>query len=170
MTDSQIVVRIISIDCIESLLKLYQLFTDTIIFDQSAKLFEQLLVFKQKLTKPDNNVMLGVVNDLAKFLCKLIPSGKQLMKFIKKLIEGLLDVQDNCSSATCIFLNFCVKLRAAELKDDVETIITQCYHKLGLIQNPQAKLGTLRTIRVLFQNHLVTSLNVILSFPIPCNK
>ena len=87
MTDSQIVVRIISIDCIESLLKLYQIFTDTILFDQSARLFEQLLVFKQKLTKPDNNVMLSVVNDLAKYLCKLIPSGRQLTEFIKNLID-----------------------------------------------------------------------------------
>ncbi len=41
------------------------------------------------------------------------------MTFIEKLIEGLLDVQTNCSSASCIFLNYCVKLRVIELRDNV---------------------------------------------------
>jgi len=52
----------------------------------------------------------------------------------------------------------------------VEGLMTHLYTKLGLIQNPQAKLGTLRTIRVLFQQHLVESFNVLLTFPIPCTK
>ena len=106
----------------------------------------------------------------SKLLCKLVPSGSQLIEFIEKLIDSLLDVQAHCSSATCIFLNYCMKLRVNEMKENVESLITHLYTKLGLIQNPQAKLGTLRTIRVIFQQHLVESLNVILTFPIPCDK
>lgn len=52
----------------------------------------------------------------------------------------------------------------------VENLIRHLYTKLSLIQNPQAKLGTLRTIRVVFQQHLTEALNVFLTFPIPCNK
>ena len=52
----------------------------------------------------------------------------------------------------------------------MEGLITQLYSKLSSILNPQAKMGTLRTIRIIFQQHLVDSLNVFLTFPIPCNK
>jgi hypothetical protein len=100
----------------------------------------------------------------------MVPSNEQLNVFLEKLIEGLLDVQSHCSSASCIFLNYSIKLRGHELKVQVESIIKNLYTKLSLIQNPQAKLGTLRSIRVLFQQHLIESLNVFLSFPIPCNK
>ena len=103
-------------------------------------------------------------------LCKQVPQGSQLLVFIEKLIDGLLDVQSHCSSASCIFLNYCVKLRAAELKSQVDNLLRHLYAKLSLIQNQQAKLGTLRTIRVLFHQHLVDALNVFLTFPIPCNK
>ena len=119
MTDPQIPVRLLTIDCIENLLKLYQIFTETVVFDQSGRQFEQLVVFKQKLTKSDANVLLGAVSDMTKLLCKLVPAGGQLMEFIEKLIDGLLDVNSHCSSASCIFLNFCVKLRAVELKENV---------------------------------------------------
>lgn len=64
--DPVIPIRLITIDCIENLLKLYQIFTGTVIFEQSGKQFEQLLVFKQKLTKSDSNILLGVVSELAK--------------------------------------------------------------------------------------------------------
>lgn len=63
-----------------------------------------------------------------------------------------------------------MKLRVNEMKENVESLITHLHTKLALIQNPQAKLGTLRTIRIIFQQHLVESLNVILTFPIPCDK
>jgi len=119
ITDPVITVRLLTIDCIENLLKLYQIFTETIVFEQSGKLFEQLLVFKQKLIKSDANILLGVVSDMTKILCKLIPPGKQLIEFVEKLIEGLLDVNSHCSSSVCIFLNYSVKLRAAELKENV---------------------------------------------------
>ena len=48
-----------------------------------------------------------------------MPPGEQLVKFIDKLIDGLLDVQSHCSSASCIFLNHCIKLRGGELKNQV---------------------------------------------------
>jgi len=51
-----------------------------------------------------------------------VPAGDQLVKFIDKLIDGLLDVQSHCSSASCIFLNHCVKLRGGELKEQVSSI------------------------------------------------
>lgn len=99
-----------------------------------------------------------------------VPSGDQLIIFIERLIDGLLDVQSHCSSASCIFLNYFIKSRGGELKDQVDNLIRHLYTKLSLIQNPQAKIGTIRTIRAIFQQHMVDSLNVILTFPIPCNK
>jgi hypothetical protein len=134
------------------------------------KLFEQLALTKQKLVKNDSTVLLNGVNELSKIICKLVPAGGQLIAFIEKLIDGLLDVESHCSSASCLLLNFCVKLRGSELKEHVENLIKHLYTKLSLIQNSQAKLGTLRTLRVLFQQHLNESLNVFLTFPIPCNK
>lgn len=62
--------------------------------------------------------MLAGVNDLSKILCRKIPSD-QLILFIEKLFEGLLDVQSHCSSAACIVLHFCVKSRGNELKEQV---------------------------------------------------
>ena len=131
---------------------------------------EQLNLLKQKLVKADSNILLSAVSDLSKILCKQVPQGAQLAVFIEKLIDGLLDVQSHCSSASCIFLNYCVKLRGHEMSGQVESLIRHLYNKLSLIQNPQAKLGTLRTIRIIFQQHLIDALNVFLTFPIPCSK
>lgn len=49
-------------------------------------------------------------------------------------------------------------------------LIRNLYSKLAQIQNQQTKQGTLRTIRTIFQLHLVESLNVVLTFPIPCSR
>lgn len=169
-TDPIIQVRLITIDCIESLIRSLQIYNQSSVENDSEVLIELLGGVKQKLIKNDSSILLIGVNELSKLLCKKVPSGEQLMVFIEKLIDGLLDVQSHCSSASCIFLNYCVKLRGNELKCHVENLIKHLYTKLGLIQNPQAKLGTLRTIRILFQQHLIEALNVFLTFPIPCNK
>jgi hypothetical protein len=66
MSDPAIPIRLLTIDCIEHLLKMFQIFTDLVIFDQSDKLFEKLTTFKSKLIKTDSNILLSVVNDLAK--------------------------------------------------------------------------------------------------------
>ena len=78
-----------------------------------------LNLIKQKLTKNDSNILLSAVSDLAKQLCKIIQNTTQLITFIEKLIDGLLDIQSHCSSASCIFLNTCIKLRGNELKEHV---------------------------------------------------
>ncbi|CAF0812872.1 unnamed protein product [Brachionus calyciflorus] len=166
VTDPVIQIRIITLDCINSLLKALQIYNQDFSEDQT----EALNNLKQNLVKNSPNILLPAVNDLSKILCKKVPGDEQLTTFIEKLIDGLLDVQSHCSSASCIFLNYCVKLRGLELKDYVDNLIRHLYTKLNLIQNSQAKLGTLRTIRVLFQQHLIEALNVILTFPIPCNK
>lgn len=137
---------------------------------KADKYTEQLAAIHQKLIKTDSNILLSGVNELSKIICKLVPPGVQLITFIEKLIDGLLDVESHCSSASCLILNYCIKLRGAELKEQVENLIKHLYTKLSLIQNSQSKLGTLRTLRVLFQQHLNESLNVFLTFPIPCNK
>lgn len=80
---------------------------------------EQLQQIKLKLVKTDSTVLLSGVNELSKVLCKYVPTGQQLVVFIEKLIDGLLDVESHCSSASCLVLNYCVKLRGAELKDQV---------------------------------------------------
>ena len=168
-TDPVIQIRTYTVDCIENLIKINNLMKN----DEKQtddKEIESLSSIKQKLVKNDSNILLSAVSDLSKILCKQVTSGDQLIIFIEKLIDGLLDIQSHCSSASCIFLNYCVKIRAGELKAQVDNLIRHLYTKLGLIQNQQAKLGTLRTIRVLFQQHLIESLNVLLSLPIPCNK
>lgn len=171
-TDPIIQIRTFTVDCIENLIKLNNLMQNKSDSDQeqSDRELEGLSAIKQKLVKNDSNILLSAVSDLSKILCKQVSSGEQLVVFIEKLIDGLLDVQSHCSSASCIFLNYCVKIRGSELKEQVDNLIRHLYTKLGLIQNQQAKLGTLRTIRVLFQQHLIESLNVLLSLPIPCNK
>lgn len=160
-----------SIDCIESLLRALIIYSENeSLIDDQQKHFDQLNSIKQKLAKNDSNILLSAVSDLAKQLCKILPNVAQTMAFVEKLIDGLLDIQSHCSSASCIFLNTCVKTRGSELKEHVENIIRHLYAKLGSIQNQQTKTGTLRTIRIIFQQHLSEALNVILTFPIPCNK
>jgi hypothetical protein len=44
---------------------------------------------------------------------------KQLIPYIDKLIEGLLDIETHCSSAACIFLVNCIKLKGGDLSDHV---------------------------------------------------
>lgn len=171
ITDPIISVRLLTIDSIESLLKALITYGENeSLIKEQEKHFEQLNLIKQKLTKSDSNILLSAVSDLAKQLCKILPNVQQSMAFVEKLIDGLLDIQSHCSSASCIFLNTFIKMRGNELKDQVENIIRHLYSKLGLIQNQQTKQGTLRTIRIIFQQHLMESLNVILTFPIPCNK
>lgn len=165
VTDPVIKIRVLAIDCIDSLLKSLQIFTKEN-WDES----ESLNNLKQNLEKNSPNILLTSVNDLSKILCKKIPAGSQLIFFIENLIDGLLDIQSNCSSSSCICLNYCIKLRGPELKEYVDNLLRHLYTKLGSIQNSQAKLGTLRTIRVVFQQHLKDSLNVLLTLPIPCSK
>lgn len=76
----------------------------------------------EKLLKNDPNLLLNAVNDLSKVLCPRIPND-QIVQFIEKLIEGLLDVQSHCSVASCIVLKHCVKLRGAELENQVHISI-----------------------------------------------
>ena len=120
ITDPVIAIRLMTIDCIENLLKAVVIYgeNESLLADQD-KHFEQLNIIKQKLTRNDSNILLSAVSDLAKQLCKILQNVSQLITFIEKLIDGLLDVQSHCSSASCIFLNTCVKFRGAELKDHV---------------------------------------------------
>ena len=110
-----------SVDCIESLLKALIIYgeNESLLVDQD-KHFEQLNLTKQKIAKNDSNILLSAVSDLAKQLCKILPNVAQLISFTDKLIDGLLDIQSHCSSASCIFLNTCVKLRGPELKEHVK--------------------------------------------------
>jgi len=126
-------------------------------------------VIREKLLKDEPNLMLTAVTGLAKVLCKRIPSD-QLVSFIEKLFEGLLDLQSHCSSAACIVLHYCIETRGTELKAQVDNFIRHLYSKLSLIQNAQAKAGSLKAIRTLFKQHLIEALNVVLTFPIPCNN
>jgi hypothetical protein len=121
ITDPVIAIRLMTIDCIENLLKAVVIYgeNESLLADQD-KHFEQLTIIKQKLTKNDSNILLSAVSDLAKQLCKILQNVAQLITFIEKLIDGLLDVQSHCSSASCIFLNTCIKFRGAELKDHVK--------------------------------------------------
>lgn len=165
VTDPVIKIRVLAIDCIDSLLKSLQIYSD-ISWEES----ESLNNLKQNLVKNSPSTLLSSVNDLSKILCKKIPAGDQLIFFIENLIDGLLDIQSNCSSSSCICLNYCIKLRGPELNDYVDNFLRHLYTKLGSIQNSQAKLGTLKTFRVIFQQHLINSLNVLLNLPIPCSK
>ena len=64
--DSVTSIRILTVDCIEYILKIFQIFTETIIFDQSEKQFEKFDIYKQKLIKTDTNLHFSVVNDFSK--------------------------------------------------------------------------------------------------------
>lgn len=110
-----------SVDCIESLLKALIIYgeNESLLVDQD-KHFEQLNLTKQKIAKNDSNILLSAVSDLAKQICKILPNVAQLISFTDKLIDGLLDIQSHCSSASCIFLNTCVKLRGPELNEHVK--------------------------------------------------
>lgn len=120
ITDPIIAIRLLTIDCIESLLKALVTYGENeSLLAEKDKHFEQLSIIKQKLTKNDSNILLSAVSDLAKQLCKILQNVAQLITFIEKLIDGLLDVQSHCSSASCIFLNTCVKFRGGELKEHV---------------------------------------------------
>lgn len=165
VTDPVIKIRVLAIDCIDNLLKSLQIYTSN-----SCEESESLNNIKQNLVKNSPTTLLSSVNDLSKILCKNIPAGDQLILFIENLIDGLLDIQSNCSSSSCICLNYCIKLRGQELNDYVDNLLRHLYTKLGSIQNSQAKLGTLKTFRIIFQQHLIISLNVLLTLPIPCTK
>lgn len=118
-TDPSIVIRNLAIECIESLLGILDNSSKKRSEDKIETLLEQLAQIRNKLIKTDSNVLLAGVNELSKLICKHIPPGQQLIVFIEKLIDGLLDVESHCSSASCLLLNYCVKLRGAELKDQV---------------------------------------------------
>ena len=90
----------------------------------------------EKLLKNDPNLLLNAVNELSKVkvqflkfkyflifnlkvLCIRIPND-QIVQFIEKLIEGLLDVQTHCSVSACLVLKHCVKIRGTELENQVK--------------------------------------------------
>ena len=188
-TDQRGQIRLCAIECVDSLWRLVQLFSiesslasDTQVGDAAGAVAAavgvgggdddaRLVDIKAKLVKNEINLLLSAVSDLGKLFCKRVASGEQLVRFVDKLVDGLLDTQTSCSSAACLLLNYCIKLRGTELREHVvEMLLRHLYAKLASIQNPQAKVGALRTIRVVFQQHLTLSINVLLTFPIPCNK
>lgn len=124
-TDPSIAIRNLAVECIESLVCILENSgINKLAEDKIETLIEQLGQARNKLIKTDSNVLLSGVNELSKLICKHVPSGQQLIVFIEKLIDGLLDVESHCSSASCLLLNYCVKLRGSELKDQVREIIS----------------------------------------------
>jgi maestro heat-like repeat-containing protein family member 1 len=67
-TDSQLAIRVISIDCIEYLIKIGQFYLIKADETQTAKLKEILTGVKQKLIKNDPTIMINAINDLSKVL------------------------------------------------------------------------------------------------------
>ena len=76
----------------------------------------------EKLLKNDSNLLLNAITELSKILCIRVPNY-QVVQFIEKLIEGLLDVQSHSSVAACLVLKHCVKIRGSELENQVKYIL-----------------------------------------------
>ena len=80
VTDPVIQIRTIAMDCIEYLIKILQIYSQTE-SSESEKQVEYLNAIKQKLVKTDSNVLLSAVSELAKVKkLKIIFEEKILIK------------------------------------------------------------------------------------------
>ena len=67
-------------------------------------------IWEEKLLKNDFNLLLNAITELLKILFIRVPND-QVVQFIEKLIEGLLDVQSHSLEAAYLVLKHCVKIR-----------------------------------------------------------
>ncbi|CAH1780505.1 unnamed protein product, partial [Owenia fusiformis] len=167
-TDPELNVREAAIDCIHTALKILNRYAGRGT-DEPDQMVDALPTLKERLKKTDPNVLFSVIKDLSKVLCKKLPSD-QLSDFMEKLYDGLLDAQSHSSSGACVLMNSTIKLRGSELHSQVEYILGVLHEKLGQIECPQTRTGTLRAIRTLSSHHLLSVLTSLLTYPIPYNK
>jgi hypothetical protein len=106
-TDSMKQIRENATKCIENILFLQN-------YEKKASQIQNL---KVDITKNESN--LTHIYELSKILCNTVTSFDDLFKFIDIIIYGLLDTQVQSSIAACIFLNYLVKTRANEIKNQV---------------------------------------------------
>lgn len=167
-SDPSILVRQISMDCIQATLQI-ALRCEGLGPDHKDSMVDALPTLKDRLQKGDPNVLYSVVNDLSKVISKKLPVN-QLKTFVDLLQEGLVDPQSHSSSGACVVLNGIMKNRGAELQKEVDNILGSLHEKLFQVQFDQTKTGALRTIRTLATHHLIPTIKCLLNYPLPYDE
>ncbi|XP_071092263.1 maestro heat-like repeat-containing protein family member 1 [Haliotis cracherodii] len=167
-TDPSINIRLHAIDCVQLTLKIGLRYEGNS-GDHKDQMVEALGTLKERLKKGDPNILFSVINDLSKVVSKKLHAD-HLQPFMEVLQEGLLDPQSHSSSGACVVLNGLMKTRGGELHKEVGKILDNLYDKLRLIQCPQTRTGTLRTIRTMAAHHLIPVVTTLLGYPLPYDE
>ncbi|CAH1269548.1 MROH1 [Branchiostoma lanceolatum] len=167
-TDPSLTVRQVAIDCVQVVLKIGLRYEGQPV-DHKDQMVEALTTLKERVVKDDPQVLFSVVSDLAKVLVKKVPTD-QLLPFLDRLLQGLIDVHPHASSGACVVLNSMVKTRGSSLHQQVRDVIDALHVKLGEITVEQTKKGTLRTVRTMATHHLVGVANALLNKPLPFDE
>ncbi|XP_019641769.1 PREDICTED: maestro heat-like repeat-containing protein family member 1 isoform X1 [Branchiostoma belcheri] len=167
-TDPSLTVRQVAIDCVQVVLKIGLRYEGQPV-DHKDQMVEALTTLKERVVKDDPQVLFSVVSDLAKVLVKKVPTD-QLLPFLDRLLQGLIDVHPHASSGACVVLNSMVKTRGSSLHQQVRDVVDALHVKLGEITVEQTKKGTLRTVRTMATHHLVGVANALLNKPLPFDE
>lgn len=160
--DSNPLVRVQSLQCYDSL---YSLMNKDAGDDSTL---EQLRSFKTNLAAETADLKIQTILDLSKVLNAGFPSNEASL--CSSIIDGLIDSQNQCSIASCVFLNEFIKTRGMSIKNDVPNVVLRLYSKIALTQNDQVRLGILKSIKFLFKINLIEATESFMNYAIPFEK
>eukprot|EP00002_Diphylleia_rotans_P016917 TRINITY_DN3289_c0_g1_i4.p1 TRINITY_DN3289_c0_g1~~TRINITY_DN3289_c0_g1_i4.p1 ORF type:complete len:875 (+),score=203.34 TRINITY_DN3289_c0_g1_i4:152-2776(+) len=127
---------------------------------------QEITEIRGRVKDNDEGEQYAAMGDLAKVLASTL-SDKDLPEYLHSIILLLGDKQPSSSSGTAVILNSLMKIRGAELKDEIPKLVNGMLLAMEAITNPHATTGTLHSTRTLARFHHVPVLQELLGHPVP---
>eukprot|EP00049_Salpingoeca_infusionum_P022643 m.7920 g.7920 ORF g.7920 m.7920 type:complete len:1638 (-) comp5302_c0_seq1:139-5052(-) len=148
-TDPSANVRTLALGIIQILLQIQQTYAGQ--KSQEDAMINAFPTLQQRAE--DASQSSAVVSDLAKVLSKKVRKD-QLVDFVFRLMEGLLDARAESAIGCCVILKGVFKNRGTELEEEVDAIVDVLHQKLSAITEERTRNGILRVLRTLAVHHL----------------